>query len=215
MRKSNFDYSMRRSGWSAFSVIIFLLFFLVIPAVLFLYGENLLQSMLGESAKSICLILAIVTLIATFIATIIKIHIAKKQRYMIKNNTLIICNGHIFFDNVENKKLFYSPGMSVSVDQSLKGWLFNYGDVTISMGLGNAGEIVMKKIKRPEKARKFLTEYLAKLAYADYPYNTNIPNMGNSPYGYGFGIPYGYGYGMPFGYGYSGYPVNCPNQPKN
>lgn len=146
----------------------------------------------------LCYVLAALLAVLTLVIVIIRSYIAKKTSYTLEENVLTIRNATVFTGHEETRKVFYAPGMSVSVKQTLKGSIFNYGDVIVSMGLGNAGEIVMRNVKKPNKAKRILTEQLANLSYIGYPHSSNIPNMCNSPYAYGFGLPYmgmgGFGY---------------------
>lgn len=153
---------------------------------------------------ALCFTIAAVLAVLTLAVVIIRSYIARKTTYTLEENVLTITKATVFTGHEETRKVFYSPGMSVSVQQTLKGAIFNYGDVVVSMGLGNAGEIVMRNVKKPNKAKRILTEKLAKLSYVGYPHNSNIPNMCNSPYAYGFGLPYG-GFGFPYMGGFGGF----------
>ena len=56
--------------------------------------------------------------------------------------------------------------MNISVKQTFKGKIFNYGDVVVSMGIGQAGQIVMEGIKNPKEAGRVLSKYAAEVSNA-------------------------------------------------
>lgn len=97
----------------------------------------------------------------TVIITWVKIHRAKQTTYEFYDRTLVIKEGGIFTKGEENRRIFLMPGMSVSMKRTLKGKLFGYGDVVLSMGLGVAGEVVMENVKKPKKAKAILSKYTA------------------------------------------------------
>ena len=97
----------------------------------------------------------------TVIITWVKIHRAKQTTYEFYDRTLVIKEGGIFTKGEENRRIFLMPGMSVSIKRTLKGKLFGYGDVVLSMGLGVAGEVVMENVKKPKKAKAILSKYTA------------------------------------------------------
>ena len=230
--KSSTSYTVRGSGYSAFSVLGFLCFFLIIPVALVLFaildcnpyinGEEgafgLTKSLVDggtlqadglENIVLVCYAAAAVIALLTLIIVLVKVHIKRCRTYTFEENVLTVKRATFFTDHEESRKIFYSPGMSVSVEQSFKGWLCNYGTVVIGMGLGNAGEIVMRNVKRPRKVRKELVKRISSVSYMGYPHSWNIPNMCNSPYGYGFGFPYFGGFGCYNPYSFFG--GNCEN----
>ena len=95
----------------------------------------------------VCLALAVFSLIRNIVC-------AKKTSYEFQNNVLILKKGRLFSSAEELRRLVLLPGMSVFVKQDLKGKLLGYGDVIVSMGLGEAGEVVMTGVKKPRKIKK-------------------------------------------------------------
>lgn len=231
-RKNGSSYTVRGSGFSAFSLFGFLCFFLIIPGALVLFAMldckpyingdegsfGLTKSLVNggkfkaDNLKSLCLVcyaVAAAIALLTLIIVLVKVYVERCRTYTFEENVITIKKSTFFTDHEESRKIFYSPGMSISVEQTFKGWIFNYGTITIGMGLGNAGEIVMRNVKRPRKVRKELTKRISTVSYMGYPHSWNIPNMCNSPYGYGFGFPYFGGFGCYNPYAFFG--GNCEN----
>ena len=80
---------------------------------------------------------------------------------LLDNGAVIYKEGRIFYTEEKTRDMEFFPGMSVSVRRTLKGKIFGYGDVVISNGAGEAGEIVMMGVKRPKKVQKALRNLLA------------------------------------------------------
>ena len=108
-----------------------------------------------------------------------------KTTYTFKGNSIISTTGHLFFKDEEIRRILYTPGMDVSVKQTLKGKIFNYGDIRMSLGYGDAGEVYLKGVKKPLKAKKQLLALINKKCsimpehgYTMNPYNTMYNVMG-------------------------------------
>lgn len=108
-----------------------------------------------------------------------------KTTYTFKGNTVVLATGHLFFKDEEIRRILYTPGMDVSVKQTLKGKIFNYGDVRVSLGYGDAGELYLKGVKKPLKAKKQLLKLIDKKCsimpehgYTMNPYNAMYNVMG-------------------------------------
>ena len=97
----------------------------------------------------------------TFIYLFAKLICAKKTSWTFYDGAVIYKKGRIFYTEENTRDMEFFPGMSVSIRRSLKGKLFGYGDVILSNGAGEAGEIIMAGVKRPRKAQKELRELLA------------------------------------------------------
>ena len=114
----------------------------------------------------VSIVLAIISLIITVIWTIVVIYRAKQYSYEFCGNTLIVKEGAVFSGATENRRMHFFPGMNISVKQTFKGKIFNYGDVVVSMGIGQAGQIVMDGIKNPKEAGRVLSKYAAEVSNA-------------------------------------------------
>lgn len=132
-----------------------------------------------ETVAEICLGAGIVCFVLAVFNLVRKIACAKKTSYEFSNNTLILKKGRLFASAEEIRRLAFFPGMSVSVKQGLKGRLLGYGDVVVSMGLGEAGEVVMAGVKRPRRLKKKIARAIKTNCVAN-PYMHN-PYM-NMPY---------------------------------
>ena len=164
-------YIAKRSAWGAVSVISLLLFGLIIPAVLgagayfVLTGFIALPFEMEESMKVLvcygAFALALVIFLLNWIVVKVQLYRAKRTKYEFYEHMVVIQNSKVFSGETENKRIVYFPGMTVEVKQSVKGKFFNYGTVVISTGLEAIGDIEMKGIKKPDKAKKALTEYAA------------------------------------------------------
>ena len=115
----------------------------------------------SKLAIIVCLPIAAISFLTTIIVAWIKIRRAKEVAYEFYGKTLVIKGGSILTDGVENRRMFLFPGINVTMKQSLRGKFFRYGDVTISMGMGVAGEVVMKSVKNPRKVVEKVSELAA------------------------------------------------------
>jgi predicted nucleic acid-binding Zn-ribbon protein len=122
-----------------------------------------------EILSGVGFVLGVLTYSVALIILCVLVHNARKTRYKFEGNVVICENGKVFSDMEENKRFVFAPGMSVHMEQSLKGWFFRYGTVVISMGMATAGEFRMENVKRPKKVHAYIADYLTKYAYTpDY-----------------------------------------------
>ncbi len=139
-----------------------------------------------EKIAEICLGVGIVCFILALYNILYKIVCAKKTSYEINGSLVIFKKGRLFASAEEIRRFVFFPGMSVYVKQGFKGKLFGYGDVVISMGLGEAGEVVMTGVKRPRRLKKKIARVIKSnciinpymnMAYAMPPhiYTMNYP----------------------------------------
>ncbi len=113
-----------------------------------------------ELIASIALIVAIVILALVYIIQLIRIIIAKKTAWIFHDGAVVYRKGRIFYTEEYTRDMEFFPGMSVSVRHTIKGKIFKYGDVVISNGAGEAGEIVMRGVRNPKKVHKMLSQML-------------------------------------------------------
>lgn len=215
------SYTARGSIFSGFSLICFLLFAVIIPGFLIWFAIHDCSAFLdgrvgalgitkklvdGGTLKlaavkiipTVCYIVSVLMITFTLVLSIYGAWKAHMRRYTFKGNEVVVGRATLLTDFVETRKMFYSPGMSVYVDQSFKGWVFRFGDVIVDSGLGNAGQIVLKNVRFPNKARRHIMDKISQSAYQGFPHGWNVPNMCN----YG-GMPFMGGMGM----GYPFYPL--------
>lgn len=199
-------YKSKKSAWGAISIWRILLFGVIVPAIL-VFGPYIFKVKAdafienSESIESstvfmqkmapfakimliVGIILAAISFIVTVIRTIIVIYRAKQYSYEFCGNTLIVKEGAVFSGATENRRMHFFPGMNVSVKQTFKGKIFNYGDVVVSMGIGQAGQIVMQGIKDPKKAGRVLSKYAAEASNARANNRVSIfmPNVTGFPF---------------------------------
>ena len=156
---------IQRSGWSAFSLLAFLIFGIGVPAVLLVAGADLLAGFGVEIEASMLKLIAIAWLVIALVIVWVLVHNAKQTKYHWEGNVIVCENGKVFSGMVENKRFIFTPGMSVYVNQSVKGKFFRYGTVCITMGMATAGEFRMEHVKRPNKVKKYLAKYLMEYSY--------------------------------------------------
>ncbi len=156
-------YKSKKSAWGAISILLVVFFGVVAPVGLAVL-PLMFKETLGEIALIVGIICAVVSFIVTVVWTIVAIYRAKQVSYEFCGNTLIVKEGAVFSGATENRRMHFFPGMSVSVKQSLKGKIFNYGDVVVSMGVGQAGQIILQGIKNPKKAGTVLSHYAAEIS---------------------------------------------------
>lgn len=174
-------YKSKKSVWGAISILAVLFFGIIIPAVA-IFAALTLKEKLGDVVFLIGVAIAAVFFVVTLVCTIVSIYRAKQISYEFYGNTVVIKEGTVFSGAEENRRIFFFPGMSISVKQSLKGKIFNYGNVVVSMGIGAAGQIVMEGIKKPKQAKEVLSKYAAGVSDA----KANNRMMGCMPWMMGF-----------------------------
>lgn len=176
-------YKAKKSAWGAISIFLVLLFGVLIPAGL-VVSSLIFKEEMGDVIIIAGIVLAVLFFIVTLIWTIVAIYRAKQYSYEFYGNTLIIKEGAVFSGATENRRMHFFPGMNVSVKQTFKGKIFNYGDVVVSMGIGQAGQIVMERIKNPKKAGSVLSKYAAEVSNARANNRVSIfmPNVTGYPF---------------------------------
>ena len=183
--KKKKNFIVRTSVWGRLSIWWNLLVFLVaIPAALIVLSTQL--EFEQEIINTALLIVGIFTFVFAALTLGSRIIRAVKTTYTFKGNTVVLATGHLFFKDEEIRRILYTPGMDVSVKQSLKGKIFNYGDVRVSLGYGDVGELCLKGVKKPLKAKKQILAIIDKKCsvmpehgYTMNPYNTMYNVMGN------------------------------------
>ena len=113
-----------------------------------------------ELIASICLIIAVAILVLVYTIQIIRIIIAKKTAWIFHDGAVVYRKGRIFYTEEYTRDMEFFPGMSVSVRHTIKGKIFKYGDVVISNGAGEAGEIVMHGVRNPKKVHEMISQML-------------------------------------------------------
>ncbi|MBE7078138.1 MAG: hypothetical protein E7377_05535 [Clostridiales bacterium] len=104
---------------------------------------------------NLCMYAAIALIVLTLLTIIVKLGCVKRSIvHTIDRNRLITKDCRVRGNVEEIRKLNFNPGMSVTIKWTRKGKFFNYGDVVLSLGAGEAGEIVMRDIKRPRKVKQ-------------------------------------------------------------
>lgn len=212
--KKNRPFIIRRSGWSAFSILAYLILGVALPAALivvfFMTSNGTIDppiQIASIDVASVCIFAGVLSLFSSFVIVCVAVHNARKTKYRFEGNVIIVENGKVFSDSEENKKFIFSPGMSVHMDQSVKGWFFRYGTVVITMGMSTAGEFRMEHVKRPNKVRKYIAKQLLQYSYtADYmskPYISH-PYAPANMFPHFFGGMFGMGMGMGHGCGGNG-----------
>lgn len=106
-------------------------------------------------------IIAVVIILLVSIVRLRKIIIAKKTAWVFNEGVVVYKTGRIFSSEEVTRDMEYFPGMSVKIRRTVKGKIFNYGDVIITNGAGEAGDIVMTGVKSPKKVRDMLSKVLA------------------------------------------------------
>lgn len=169
IQKKDGSLVIKKNFWSAISVWWTLVFFIAIPVfgvLLYIKGINGLLNTNFEAQKEdlykmIALGVAVASFVITLIILFVKLVCVKKTSWTFYDGAVIYKKGRIFYTEENTRDMEFFPGMSVSVRRTLKGKLFNYGEVVVSNGAGEAGEIVMTGVKRPKKVQKLLRNMLA------------------------------------------------------
>ena len=169
IQKKDGSLVIKKSFWSAISIWWTLVFFIAIPAFGILTGLTGVNKMLGTSFSeeqdslfsTIALGAGAGSFVISFIVLLVTFVCVKKTSWTFYDGAVIYKKGRIFYTEENTRDMEFFPGMSVSVRRSIKGKLFNYGEVVIANGAGEAGEIVMAGAKRPKKVQKMLRQLLA------------------------------------------------------
>ena len=169
IQKKDGSLVIRKSFWSAISIWWTLVFFIAIPAVGVLVGltgvNNFLGTNFSTEQDSLFSIVALGagagSFVISFIALFVKFVCVRKTTWTFYDGAVIYKKGRIFYTEENTRDMEFFPGMSVSVRRSIKGKIFKYGEVVISNGAGEAGEIVMAGAKKPKKVQKALRQLLA------------------------------------------------------
>ena len=170
MAKKN--YIIKKSGWAVTPVWWGLIVLVLAPVALvvmmetgvFDVAEYLIKAKIVQMEyKQLHTIVFFGLLIFAFIIFDIimwKVWAAKLVYYEIQNRMLVEKRARLLFLGKDEvcKTIFLPAGMVVGIRQGLKGFLFNYGDVIISMGVGGDSQIVLYGVKRPRKVKKLLSE---------------------------------------------------------
>ena len=145
---------VRKSFWSAISIWWTLVFLIGLPVagIVLMKDESYGMIALGAGAASF---------VITFIVLIVKLICVKKTAWTFYDGAVIYKKGRVFYTEENTRDMEFFPGMSVSVRRTVKGKLCSYGDIVISNGAGEAGEIVMLGVKKPKKVQKMLRNMLA------------------------------------------------------
>jgi len=151
---------IRKSFWSAISVWWSFVFMIVLPVVGVLFMNETMLLLIAGAA----------TAVITLIVLIIKKIIVKKTAWTFYGGAVIYRKGRVFYTEENTRDMEFFPGMSVSVRRTIKGKLLGYGDVVLSNGAGEAGEIVMLGVRRPKKVQKLLREMIT----ANCTYTANM-----------------------------------------
>ena len=169
IQKKDGSLVIKKSFWSAISIWWTLVFFIAIPVfgvLLYIKGINGLLGTNFEAQeedlyKMIALGVAAVSFVITLNVLFVKLVCVKKTSWTFYDGAVIYKKGRIFYTEENTRDMEFFPGMSVSVRRTVKGKLFNYGEVVVSNGAGEAGEIVMMGVRRPKKVQKLLRNMLA------------------------------------------------------
>lgn len=169
IQKKDGSLVIKKSFWSAISIWWSFVFLLAVPfGGLYVQSKGinalLKTSFSAQQEKligTIALGVAVASFVLTAIVLFVKFVCVKKTSWTFYDGAVIYKKGRIFYTEENTRDMEFFPGMSVSVRRSVKGKLLSYGEVIISNGAGEAGEIIMTGAKRPKKVQKALRKMLA------------------------------------------------------
>ena len=169
---ANKNYKIKKSGWAVTPIWWGLIVLVLAPVAVVVLMETgifdvaeylVVAKIVSMDYKTLHTILFFGLLLLAFLILDVilwKVWAAKLVYYEIQNRMLVEKRARLLFLGKDEvcKTVFLPAGMVVGIRQGLKGFLFNYGDVIISMGVGGDSQIVLRGVKRPRKVKKLLTE---------------------------------------------------------
>ena len=154
IQKKDGSLVIKKSFWSAISIWWALVFFIGAPVAGFMLRTNEEYGMIALAAGAAVSVISLIVLI-------VKLICVKKTSWTFYDGAVIYKKGRVFYSEEVTRDMEFFPGMSVSVRRTVKGKFCSYGDVVISNGAGEAGEIVMLGVKKPKKVQKALRQMIA------------------------------------------------------
>jgi len=112
---------------------------------------------LGLSALS----LGIAVFAMNLVYLLVKGICVRRTSWTFYDGAIIYKKGRIFYTESTTRDMDFFPGMQVSLQRTIKGKIFCYGDIILTNGAGEVGDVVMNGVKKPQKVQKRLNELLA------------------------------------------------------
>ena len=155
IQKKDGSLVIRKSFWSAISIWWTLVFFIGLPAFGVYMGIS------KHEYGMIIMAAGLASFVLSLIVLIVKLVCVKKTSWTFYDGAVIYKKGRVFYTEENTRDMEFFPGMSVSVRRTVKGKFCSYGDIVITNGAGEAGEIVMLGVKKPKKVQKLLRQMIA------------------------------------------------------
>ena len=170
IQKKDGSLVIKKSFWSAISIWWTLVFFIGAPVGGFILRTNEDYGMIALAAGAAVSVISLIVLI-------VKLICVKKTSWTFYDGAVIYKKGRVFYAEEVTRDMEFFPGMSVSVRRTVKGKFCSYGDVVISNGAGEAGEIVMLgKARGTKNGNKMLTQQIEAVGGIDF----------TKPYAFGY-----------------------------
>ena len=144
------EYVAKRSAWTVCRFWEFLVFWLLVPALLYIFGSKYLDKMIFV-ALAAWYVLLIIILICKII--VIKCHRVEFYRDRVVEKWGV-------FD-VEKRIHVFTAVMAVKVDQKFAGRIFDYGEVKVDMV--GPWDVDLTRIKKPKKLVNYLESRVARV----------------------------------------------------
>ena len=144
------EYIAKRSAWTVCRFWEFVIFWLIVPALLFILGSSLLGDAIFGAIAAWYVVLLIILLI--------KVIIIKSHRVEFYRDRVVEKWG--VFD-VEKRIHVFTAVMAVKVDQKFAGRIFNYGEVKVDMV--GPWDVDLTRIKKPKKLVNYLESRVARV----------------------------------------------------
>ncbi len=145
------EYIAKRSAWTVCHFWEFLVFWLLVPVVLFVLGSQFI-----DQNSAIAVIIAWYAVMVLIL--IIKVIIIKSHRVEFYRDRVVEKWG--VFD-VEKRIHVFTAVMTVKVDQKFWGRVFNYGEVKVDMV--GPWDVDLTRIKKPKKLVNYLESRVARV----------------------------------------------------
>ena len=179
-------YVIRKSGWSGFSVLLYIILGILVPLALiahvaFGFPKFTVKFTVRnvEITKWVILGVALLIFIVGVCSVTGQTRKARRTQYILKGNVIECVNVR----GEHGKKFVLAKDSTVKVTRSLKGLIFGYGSIKLTPGNGLAGSFKMRAVGKVKAAKTAILNAISQYGKrgADdakchlFPFNQGFP----------------------------------------